>query len=161
MSADSLPISAPRFAAALKDLSLSSLYAKAAELRNSIAHLRRSNGELAEYARAGDAECYEAMTENEEVIRRMEERVGLLQAEVEGRGFKWMEEEVVVNGGKKEGEEEAVDGEGDARMREVVEGAAAVEEEEERRGTAAASAEQRPNGAVANGSDTAEEGVYL
>lgn len=31
--------------------------------------------------------------ENEEVIRRMEERISLLRIEVEGRGMKWAEEE--------------------------------------------------------------------
>ena len=37
--------------------------------------------------------------ENEEVIRRMEERISLLRIEVEGRGMKWVEE-----GGERETE---------------------------------------------------------
>ena len=92
MSSESQPISAPRFAAALPALSLESLHAKAAEIRNSIAHLKSSNEQLREYAVQGDKDCYEAMVENEEVIERMEQRVELLKKEVEGRGMKWVEE---------------------------------------------------------------------
>lgn len=99
MSATATPIPPARFAAALRDLPLSSLHAKAAELRNSIAHLLSSNEELKPFAAAGDKDCAEAITENEEVIRRMEERISLLRIEVEGRGMKWVEE-----GGEKETE---------------------------------------------------------
>jgi len=93
MSATATPIPPARFAAALRDLPLSSLHAKAAELRNSIAHLLSSNEELKPFAEAGDKDCAEAIMENEEVIRRMEERISLLRIEVEGRGMKWAEEE--------------------------------------------------------------------
>ncbi|KAL2269985.1 hypothetical protein VTJ83DRAFT_2169 [Remersonia thermophila] len=50
MSAESQPITPARFAAALKDLTLSSLYLKLLELRNSIAHLDYSNEQLRPYA---------------------------------------------------------------------------------------------------------------
>ena len=92
MSATATPIPPARFAAALRDLPLSSLHAKAAELRNSITHLLSSNEELKPFAEAGDKDCAEAIMENEEVIRRMEERISLLRMEVEGRGMKWVEE---------------------------------------------------------------------
>ena len=105
MSATATPIPPARFAAALRDLPLSSLHAKAAELRNSIAHLLSSNEELKPFAAAGDKDCAEAITENEEVIRRMEERISLLKIEVEGRGMKWVEE-----GGEKETEGAVVGG---------------------------------------------------
>ncbi|KAK2787005.1 hypothetical protein FQN52_007447 [Onygenales sp. PD_12] len=108
MSAESRPIAAPAFAEALKSLTLPSLYAKASELRNAIAHLHRSNDELARYIAetAPDTDCEDAIRENEEVVRRMEERIGLLREEVEGRGSKWGVD-VVVNGeGEGEGEEE-------------------------------------------------------
>ena len=105
MSATATPIPPARFAAALRDLPLSSLHAKAAELRNSIAHLLSSNEELKPFAEAGDKDCVEAITENEEVIRRMEERISLLRIEVEGRGMKWVEE-----GGERETEGAVVGG---------------------------------------------------
>ncbi|KAL2257440.1 hypothetical protein VTK26DRAFT_172 [Humicola hyalothermophila] len=50
MSAESQPITPARFAAALKDLPLSSLHLKLLELRNSIAHLDYSNEQLRPYA---------------------------------------------------------------------------------------------------------------
>jgi len=92
MSSDSQPITPTRFAAALPNLSIESLHAKAAEIRNSIAHLKSSNEELREYAAQGDKDCYEAMIENEEVVERMEHRIELLKAEVEGRGLRWIDE---------------------------------------------------------------------
>ncbi|KAJ9668535.1 hypothetical protein H2201_001176 [Coniosporium apollinis] len=126
MSATSNPIPPERFAAALTELPLGSLHAKAAELRNSIAHLRRSNEQLAPYARDGDRECADAIQENEEVISRMEERVALLKAEVEGRGMMWVE----VGEDKKEDGERAANGEvGERRERMDGDGGAGVEEE--------------------------------
>jgi hypothetical protein len=90
MSATATPISPARFAAALQDLPISSIYAKAAELTNAITHLRASNTQLAAFAASGDADCAEAMRENEDVIARMEERIQLCRAEVEGnRGLVW------------------------------------------------------------------------
>ena len=105
MSATATPIPPARFAAALRDLPLSSLHAKAAELRNSIAHLLSSNEELKPFAEAGDKDCAEAIMENEEVIQRMEERISLLRIEVEGRGMKWVEE-----GGERETEGAVIGG---------------------------------------------------
>lgn len=92
MSAESQPITPARFAAALPDLSVESLHAKGAEIRNSIAHLKSSNEQLREFAMEGDKDCYEAMIENEEVIERMEHRIEMLKAEVEARGLRWIEE---------------------------------------------------------------------
>jgi len=92
MSSESQPITPARFAAALPDLSVESLHSKATEIRNSIAHLKSSNEQLREFAVQGDKDCYEAMIENEEVIERMEHRIELLQAEVESRGLRWIDE---------------------------------------------------------------------
>lgn len=89
MSADALPISPARFADALTSLPLANLHFKAAELRNSIAHLQASNVQLKPYADDGDRECAEALKENVDVIQRMEERIELVKQEVEGRGYKW------------------------------------------------------------------------
>ena len=94
MSASAAPISAARFAAALPDLPLSSLYAKVAEISNSISHLQASNKELQGHAAEGDAECAEALAENVQVIGRMSERVTLLRNEVERRGLVWDEREM-------------------------------------------------------------------
>jgi len=112
MSADALPISPTRFAAAIKDLSLSSLHLKVLELRNSIAHLDYSNEQLRPFAEglataispsfpptssetqqreAPDQDCIDAIRENELVISRMQERIRLLREEVEARGFSWAE----------------------------------------------------------------------
>ncbi|OAX81414.1 hypothetical protein ACJ72_04242 [Emergomyces africanus] len=97
MSATATPITPQAFAEALKSLPLSSLYAKASELRNSIAHLQRSNDELARYMAeetpdGRDKDCEEAIQENEVVMLRMQERIELVKAEVEGRGQRWSEE---------------------------------------------------------------------
>ncbi|RYP76376.1 hypothetical protein DL771_001815 [Monosporascus sp. 5C6A] len=110
MSADSQPISPARFAEALKDLPASSLALKVLELRNSIAFLDYSNAELKPFAEgtvtavdvdsnsqqqqhAGrpDQDCIDAIAENEVVIARMQERIELVRAEVEGRGLDWRE----------------------------------------------------------------------
>ena len=95
MSSASHPISPARFAAALESLSVSSLYLKVAELQNSIAHLRASNAELDEYVRReNDKDCYEALVENKDVIRNMEERIQLIKKEVtEVRSLPWQPED--------------------------------------------------------------------
>lgn len=101
MSADSLPITASAFAEALKSLPLSSIYAKVFELRNSINHLERSNVELNQYLRGelqGDKDLEDAIVENEGVIKRFDERIGLLKIEVEGRGQKWIDDLESTNG---------------------------------------------------------------
>ncbi|ODH13512.1 hypothetical protein ACO22_07183 [Paracoccidioides brasiliensis] len=97
MSSTSLPITPQAFAEALKSLPLSFLYAKGSELRNSIAHLQRSNDELARYMAeeapdGRDKDCEDAIRENEEVVVHMRERIELLKVEVEGRGQMWSEE---------------------------------------------------------------------
>jgi len=93
MSSTAAPIPPSQFALAIKELPLPNLHFKAAELRNSIAHLVSSNDQLKEFADAGDADCKEAIAENEVVMARMRERIELLKAEVEGRGNVWIEEE--------------------------------------------------------------------
>lgn len=90
MSSTSNPINPARFAAALSDLSLASLHAKAAEIRNSILYLRISNTQLEPFADEGDVDCKDAIRENEVVLERMRERVELLRQEVEGRGARWV-----------------------------------------------------------------------
>jgi hypothetical protein len=99
MSNEATPISPARFAAALKDLPLSTLHLKAMEIRNSIAHLDYSNEQLKPFADGTDPsangrpdqDCIDAIKENEIVIARMQERIALLKAEVEGRGSSWLE----------------------------------------------------------------------
>ncbi|KAI0098762.1 hypothetical protein GGR51DRAFT_537403 [Nemania sp. FL0031] len=109
MSSETQPISPARFAEALKELPASSLALKVLELRNSIAHLDYSNEELKPFAEgtrptldqqqgnstseAGqpDQDCKDAIAENEAVIARMQARIELIRAEVEGRGLSWRE----------------------------------------------------------------------
>jgi len=136
MSSTSTPIPAHLFAAALPALPLSSLHAKAAEIRNAIFHLRRSNAQLRPHADLGDRDCQTAIAENEDVLCRMEERVGLLKGEVEGRGYLWdggggvRFEEGRVGGAV--GEVEGVNGNGEGR--ELVDGRAGAGAGEERGG---------------------------
>ncbi|CAH0049667.1 unnamed protein product [Clonostachys solani] len=107
MSADTTPISPARFAAALKDLSISMLHLKSLEIRNSIAHLQYSNDQLMPFAEGSatalsstpaadapaqpDQDCVDAIYENEVVIDRMAERIALIRAEVEERGVAWVD----------------------------------------------------------------------
>ncbi|TKA56752.1 hypothetical protein B0A49_09498 [Cryomyces minteri] len=93
MSATTTPISAAAFALAIADLPLSNLHFKAAEIRNSIAHLDYSNEQLQPFADEGDSDCADAIRENETVIARMQERIALLRREVEGRGMRWADAE--------------------------------------------------------------------
>ena len=103
MSSNSQPISPERFAFAIQDLPAENLYSKAQELENSIAHLERSNKTLQEYIdsiradttlsesmrQEGDKDCSDAIQENNVVIDRQKERIGLLKYEIERRGAKW------------------------------------------------------------------------
>ncbi|KAK3725071.1 hypothetical protein LTR37_000581 [Vermiconidia calcicola] len=102
MSTDARPIDPARFSLALEGLPIENLHSKAAEIRNSIAHLKHSNEQMLPFADEGDDDCREAMFENLTVINRMNERIGLLRAEVEKRGMRWSEGEVedskMVNG---------------------------------------------------------------
>ncbi|KAI1116801.1 hypothetical protein F5Y14DRAFT_34075 [Nemania sp. NC0429] len=108
MSSETQPISPARFVEALKELPASSLALKVLELRNSIAHLDYSNEELRPFAEGTkptldqqrgnasevgqpDQDCKDAIAENEAVIARMQERIELIRAEVEGRGLSWRE----------------------------------------------------------------------
>ncbi len=136
MSSEARPISPAQFAAAIEDLPLENLYAKVSEIRNSIAHLERSNKDLEDYSNSagGDSDCMAAVRENEEVIDRMNGRIELIKKEMERRGQKWHEAEVngEVNG-------EAAPG-------------GTLTDEELRRGMEARMAEDN---------DDAEEGVHL
>lgn len=96
------PITPARFAAALKDLSAASLHLKVLEIRNSLAHLAHSNAQLRPFAEGAaaapggtpgepDADCADAIRENEAVIERMKGRIELVRAEVEERGLSWRE----------------------------------------------------------------------
>ncbi|UPX10846.1 uncharacterized protein EKO05_0001484 [Ascochyta rabiei] len=91
MSAEALPITPARFAAALADLPISSLYAKHAELTNNIIHLESSNKQLEDFAREhDDRDCYEALLENRQVMKNFNERMDLIRKEVEEvRGLPW------------------------------------------------------------------------
>lgn len=91
MSAESIPITPARFAAALTDLPISSLYAKHAELTNNVLHLESSNKQLEDFAcENDDRDCYEALLENRQVIKNFNERMDLIRKEVEEvRGLPW------------------------------------------------------------------------
>ncbi|KAH6615070.1 hypothetical protein C7974DRAFT_417270 [Boeremia exigua] len=91
MSTESRPITAARFAAALTELPISSLYAKHAELSNNITHLESSNKQLEDYARENDdRDCYEALLENRQVMKTFNERMDMIRKEVEEvRSLPW------------------------------------------------------------------------
>jgi hypothetical protein len=109
MSSNTRPISPTRFASALAELPVGSLYAKAAELRNSLTHLKSSNEQLLPFSQEGDKDCADAIKENEETMERMQDRVLLLQQEVEvNRGMKWEPEGVQPKEPGEEEEEEVV-----------------------------------------------------
>lgn len=94
MTHEAQPIDRRAFAEALEALPLDALHSKAAELRNSIAHLKSSNEQMLPFADEGDQDCKDAMFENLVVIGRQNERIGLLRAEVEKRGMRWADAEV-------------------------------------------------------------------
>jgi len=114
MSHTARPISPASFATAIHDLPAQTLYAKAAELLNSRAHLLSSNAQLRPLALAGDADCADALRENAEVLGRLRDRLLLLRHEVEVvRGMRW--EGVDLSGvegwGEDGAEKEEADGE--------------------------------------------------
>jgi hypothetical protein len=114
MSHTARPISPASFATAIHDLPAQTLYAKAAELLNSRAHLLSSNAQLRPLALAGDADCADALRENAEVLGRLRDRLLLLRHEVEAvRGMRW--EGVDLSGvegwGEDGAEKEEADGE--------------------------------------------------
>lgn len=104
MSASAVPISQDRFAETIADLPIGNLHAKAAELRNSIAHLVHSNEQLQPFADDGDRDCADAIKENHEVMARMIVRIDLLRREVENRGLPWGEDEPAFVNGKSGGQ---------------------------------------------------------
>ncbi|OAA73316.1 hypothetical protein ISF_00217 [Cordyceps fumosorosea ARSEF 2679] len=130
-SADTTPITAARFAAALQDLSLPLLHLKVREINNAIAKLQYSNDQLLPFTKEQqsaegitsppDQDCVEAIAENEGVIERMKERLAIIYIEVvENRGVKWEDlgksgEEEEEEPKKKTEEEEVmgVNGEGE------------------------------------------------
>ncbi|OQE17265.1 hypothetical protein PENSTE_c021G07096 [Penicillium steckii] len=98
MAAQIITINPEAFIEALKELPLSSIYGKVSELRNSIAHLHRSNAEMTAFMEncETDEEKREMegyIRENEGVFKSMGERLGMLKDEIERRGQKWTEEE--------------------------------------------------------------------
>ncbi|KAJ5637380.1 hypothetical protein N7490_007259 [Penicillium lividum] len=106
MSTESHAIDPTDFAEAIADLPLSAVYSKVSEIRNSIAHLHRSNDELRLFlAESKDSEEDKKelegyIMENEGVVTSMTERISLLRVEVERRGQTWLEtgEKEDVNG---------------------------------------------------------------
>jgi hypothetical protein len=135
MSADAAPITFTRFSAALSDLPIESLYAKYSELSNQTTHLEDSNKQLEEFARENDdRDCYEALLENRQVVKRFEERKEAIRHEVSVvRGLPWRPRE----------DEEKVDG---------VNGGAATNR--------ATAVEEQTNGSGAQDGDGGD-GVYL
>jgi len=110
MASEIRAISPAAFAEAIKELPLSAVHSKVLELRNSIAHLHRSNAELrlfmAESAETEDLKELEGyVAENEGVIASMGARVELLKTELENRGQPWIEVEEVKAGENGESEE--------------------------------------------------------
>lgn len=126
MSAEAAPITFERFAKALEDLPVSSLYAKHAELTNQIVHLESSNKQLEEFARENDdRDCYEALLENRQVMKRFTERKELIKKEVQDvRGLPW----------KPQGEDATVTGP-DSKGSVAVNGSAATPEQSTSDGT--------------------------
>jgi hypothetical protein len=154
MSSTALPISLPRFAAALSDLPISSLHAKIDELHNAITHLEKSNKELEEYAIAqDDKDCYEALVENRDVVKSMQERIALVEreiVEVRGLPLQAVGSATATMVTRDEGRE--VDGDGDMERTET-RGAA-------RNGTSQTNGEAHTSG-TRDASTHEEEGVYL
>ncbi|KAF9695994.1 hypothetical protein EKO04_006019 [Ascochyta lentis] len=148
MSAEAAPITPARFAAALTDLPISSLYAKHAELTNNIAHLESSNKQLEDFARENDdRDCYEALLENRQVMKNFNERMDLIRKEVEEvRGLPWRPRD-----------------EGEVRKEEGTIGLNGTAPAQNGTSTAASgappAAQEQNNTSAQNGND--EEGVYL
>ncbi|CAI7587343.1 unnamed protein product [Penicillium pancosmium] len=135
MAAQVFTINPEAFTEALKELPLSAVYAKVSELRNSIAHLHRSNAEMKDFLEASQSdderrEMEGYIRENEGVFASMRERT-----EVERRGQSWIEEE--GDGAKEEKKEDGVP----ATNGDLI-------------------SSSNPNAAGQSGGD-AEEGVYL
>ncbi|GAQ10994.1 hypothetical protein ALT_8315 [Aspergillus lentulus] len=153
MSEEAQPITLEAFAEAIKELPLSAVYAKVSEIRNSVAHLRRSNSELRAFidqsceSESDKRELEGYIAENEGVITTMNDRLGLLKTEIENRGERWIEEEVAADT-KVDGDEVSAS----PSSQPVVNGTAGDE-----RPQAHQDATRRPEDTQAN----EEEGVYL
>jgi len=106
MSQTTRPISPTAFREAIQDLAIGSLHAKAAEIQNSITHLKDSNDAMLEFPE--DPDLKEAIAENEEVMQRMKDRILMLRQEVERRGMRWVEDEGYREGDFKEPGEDVV-----------------------------------------------------
>jgi hypothetical protein len=146
MAAQVFTINPEAFTEALKELPLSAVYAKVSELRNSIAHLHRSNAEMKDFLEASQSdderrEMEGYIRENEGVFASMRERLDMLRIEVERRGQSWIEEE--GDGAKEEEKEGGGDGDG----------VAATNGDLNLRSSS--------NAAGQSGGDAEEEGVYL
>lgn len=74
MSHDAQPINPELFARALEDLPVDSLHAKAAEIRNSIAHLKSSNEQMLPFAEEGDQGTFISPSKNHCASTRMGKR---------------------------------------------------------------------------------------
>jgi hypothetical protein len=117
MSHNARPISPASFALAIRGLPAESLYAKHAELQNSVDHLLSSNAQLRPLARGGDAVCADALRENVVVIRRVRDRMLLLRHEIETlRGMRWEGGEVNEEEDGDEDEEMGEAGEEEAKV---------------------------------------------
>ena len=91
MSASTSYITTSAFTVAIQDLPLENVYMKAAELQNSIDHLRHSNEQLRPFSdEQGDVDYREAIEENLQVIERMKTRILALRDEVGRRGSRWI-----------------------------------------------------------------------
>jgi len=163
------PITNARFAAALTDLSIASLHAKAAELRNSLYHLRHSNAQLQPFADSGDHDCKDAIAENEAVMAKFRERVDMLKVEVvmvrRMPWVEWDEEKGHDGGGKGE-----VNGGHEGTNGTLLNGSSAHEEADS--GTRQDGQAQRTSGSLSDeelrrrlaqqmGEDDNDEGLHL
>ncbi|PYH49887.1 uncharacterized protein BP01DRAFT_8709 [Aspergillus saccharolyticus JOP 1030-1] len=154
MSDESLPISPSAFAEAIKELPLPVLYAKVSEIRNSIAHLHRSNAELETFIKEScdsesekrELESY--IMENKDVVTAMTERVELLKTEVENRGQQWIEL------GETDQERKETNGDTTEASRDT---APATHQGQ----TDSASTRGNASGDTQGGEEEEEEGVYL
>lgn len=148
MAAQIITINPEAFIEALKELPLSSIYGKVSELRNSIAHLHRSNAEMTAFMEncETDEEKREMegyIRENEGVFKSMGERLGMLKDEIERRGQKWIEEE--SSSVSFDGKVGDMNGDGDEVVNVNGSGSGRVESSTENQ----------------VGGDNSEEGVYL
>ncbi|KAJ5281885.1 hypothetical protein N7478_007257 [Penicillium angulare] len=139
------------FAEAITELPLSAVYSKISELRNSIAHLYRSNSELRlflEESQDTEEEKKELegyILENEGVVTSINVRVSLLKTELEKWGQPWVEGE------------EREDGDGDRN--------AETQDHSESTGAESGTGTSTGNNALTNGSGSGsagqDDGVYL